>query len=335
MIQLSPTLQDVAAKAGLSLTTVSRAINGRGYVSKETVHKIRETCIELGYPYSKRRSNSLNEQSFIIGVVVPSLVHPFFGQFCQTLERALSRNGYSMLLYNTLEASTSSDKIISMLKQTGADGLIVASHTFAREDLSTLNIPIVNFDTNSRYSSTVVSANHSLGGEMAARHLVERRCKNILQIISDPYSNSDCEKRHQTFMNYVTRAGCTCVTARILNYQELILPDVSAIIYNILKDYPNIDAVFAADRVAVEVLNCYLQSGVSIPDKVQILGYDGTYLAHLTKPTLTTIVQPIAELADCVVQQMVALLHGEVIPQHIVIDHLQLLQGASTKEFAD
>lgn len=331
-MHLPTTLREVAQRAGVSLTTASRAINQRGYISSDTANRIRKACLELGYDAPRSGKGLFSVQKKLIGMVVPSIIHPFFGQLCQEMEAALAEQDYAMLLCNINEDVAAVEGVIERLNRCAVDGIIVASHTFGAADLSALSMPLIGFDTIFEQAACTISADHKLGGQMAASHLVKRGCANMLQICGDPSANSDCSKRHQSFMDCVTHAGKTCVSVPILGFQELTKRDFYILVSDILSQYPNIDAVFAADRVAVEVLRYFEGTGTRVPEDVQIISYDGTYLTNLSALTLTTVVQPYEELTRCTVEQMTKLIHGEKVQKSIALDGFSIIQGQTTRD---
>lgn len=327
---MAVTLRDVAQQAGVSVTTASRALNQRGYVSKATSEAVKNACLELHYKAGHFEKKLLTAYD-VIALIVPSVIHPFFCQLFQELNDAFMQEGYAMLLCNTYERPEQNSKVLALLKQQHVAGVIVASHTFPTEELAELEVPLIGFDTIFENSMTTISVNHKKGGEMAAEYLIKRGANHALQVCGDPSTNSDCRKRHQSFMNAMIDAGKSCVSVPIFNFREITSADFFDSVSDVLDMYSNVDAVFATDRVAIEIQKYYERKGVRIPEDVQIISYDGTNLVNLISHPLTAIGQPFDLLAKATVDAMMKLLAGETVPPKIVVDELRVIVGSTTR----
>ena len=175
-----------------------------------------------------------------------------------------------------------------------------------------------------------IAANHALGGRMAAQALLRGGCRRVLQIVGDLSAKTDAARRHQTFLEEMIAAGCECISLPSANHFA-DLHSSREMIEKVFDQYPGTDAFFATDINAAELLNCATRRGLSVPQDVQIIAYDGTDVLTVLCPQLTVIRQPFEELAEKTVDSMMKLLQGEKVESRIRLDSLTLIQGISTR----
>ena len=324
------TIRDVAEKAGVSVTTVSRTLNNRGYISRETRDKIAAAIQELNYSPNQLARSLYNARTQVIGLVVPSICHPFFSQITQLVEQRLSHLGYHILLCTTEGNSGQESHIFNILQQHRVDGIIIGSPCLSDQKYTNIGIPVVSFDTHMQSANVSVAANHALGGRMAAQALLKGGCRRVLQIVGDLSAKTDAGKRHQAFMEIMMAAGCECISLPITN-NFTDLHSCRGTLQRALDQYPDIDGYFATDLNAAEIIHWAQKRGLSIPDGIQVVGYDGTDTVTLICPELTVIRQPFEELAEKTVESLMELLHGNTPEPNIVLDQLTLIPGATTR----
>jgi len=324
------TIRDVAEKAGVSVTTVSRTLNNRGYISDETRKKISDAIRELDYSPNQLARSLYNAKTQIIGLVVPSICHPFFAQITQLVEHRLYHLGYHILLCTTEGNPGQESNIFDILRQHRVDGIIIGSPCLSDQDYAKINIPIVSFDTHMQGANVSVAANHALGGRMAAQALLKGGCKRVLQIVGDLSAKTDAGKRHQAFMEEMMSAGCECISMPTVNNFTNLCAS-RGIVERVFDQYPDIDAYFGTDLNAVGIIQSAQKRGLSIPGDIQVVGYDGSDAVAAICPHLTVIRQPYEELAEKTVESMMALLNGHPPESTIVLDNLTLVQGTTTR----
>ena len=149
------TIRDIAVRAGVTATTVSRVINNRGYISKETREKVRRAMAEMHYQpnelaraLSKRRANT-------IVAIVPHVAHPFFASLISSLEQAAAERGYKLLLCNSRQQPEKESEFLAMSVSNNAAGIILCSKNVCAQHLQQLEIPIVNLERDEERGETV------------------------------------------------------------------------------------------------------------------------------------------------------------------------------------
>lgn len=309
-------IQDVARHAHVGVGTVSRVLSGKGYVKDETRRKVEASIEALDYIPNEMARNLFFRKSGIVAVIVPEVSHPFFAEFVNAAEVALGKRGYQMMVCNTFYEKNYELKYIEMLRQQRVDGIIFGAHTSL--DISqyeNINRPIVAMDRNLGEKIPCVMANHREGGKMAAEELIRSGCKNVLQfgtIKGEDKVSTPSSLRHTVFDAMMRENGIIChsvsIKWHVSDYRYYL-----KIVGQMLDKYPDIDGVFAADIIAMAVLQVALSMGKKVPEEFRIVGYDGTNVAALMYPKITTIVQPISDLADETARLIVDMINGKSI----------------------
>ncbi|MEE8736046.1 LacI family DNA-binding transcriptional regulator [Bifidobacterium subtile] len=306
------TLTDVARVAGVSKNTVSRYLNERGYMSKETKAAIQKAIDLLHYqPNQIARSLSMKKTNFI-GLVIPDVIQPFFATMASHIEDELDRRGYKLILCNTMHSSSKERKYLDMLSANKVDGIIVGSHS-VDIDYSGIDAPIVALDRWLADDIPVVYADHIQGGHIAARAFLEHGCRRVAQFVAYSKVSSPSAQRHKVFAEEMRDNGVECFTYELrLNQFEFTSYLQTADIF--LRQYPDVDGVFASDLVALALQREALSRGRRVPDDLFLFGYDGSFVYKIAYPPLPTVIQPYDEMASAIVELLEERVAGH-IPQ--------------------
>ena len=171
MSSREPTLADVAELAGVSLTTVSRVLNNRGYLSEKTKKNVADAIETLGY-----RPNSLaralhGKRTQTVGLIVPAVSLPFFGELAVEVENALADAGYRILICNSMGRADREREYLSLLVGNRVDGIISGAHNEGLGEYDTIRMPLVTIDRELSPSIPNVRCANKEAGAMATRAL--------------------------------------------------------------------------------------------------------------------------------------------------------------------
>ncbi|MFC5467362.1 LacI family DNA-binding transcriptional regulator [Cohnella suwonensis] len=313
-----PTIHDVALKAGLSVTTVSRVLNNRGYISEATRKKVFETMDMLNYQPNEIARSLLRKQSNIIGLIIPNVSHPFFGELANHVEYYAYRSGCKVLLCNSRLDPVKEKEYIEMLKRNRVDGIIMGSHTLEVEDYRNLNYPIVTIDRRIDAIPFVASDNES-GGEMAARLLIDKGCRKIAHFCGNLHLDMLSNLRTTAFERVVRAEGVEFLTLQT-NMDVFDQQEYERLMAELFTQHSDIDGVFAtSDIIASFVIKWCRKLGKEIPRQMRIVGYDDVSAASWVSPALTTIKQPIEDMGRLAVELIRKQMDGETIGREYVL----------------
>ncbi len=313
------TIKDVAKEAGLTVTTVSRVLNNRGYISENARQKVDEAMKKLNYQPNEM-ARSLRKKSNLIGVIVPHIRHPYFAEMISNLEHEAYKEGYRILLCNTQDKEEREREYVDICKSNRVAGIIIFSGGVSVSLFDEFDIPVIAMERNLETATAAVECDNRAGGELAAKSLLDAGCKCVLHFGSTKDMVSlPADNRARGFMETIGKAG-------IRHYE--IYPDHSAytnlaytdMIEAALKEYPEVDGIFASsDMIAAQVIQVCHKLGKRIPDDLKLIGFDDITIAKLTSPQLTTIHQPIKEMANLAVRLIKDSSDGKIVPKQSVL----------------
>ncbi|CAM3042676.1 LacI family DNA-binding transcriptional regulator [Paenibacillus sediminis] len=305
------TINDVALKAGVSVTTVSRVLNNRGYISEATRKKVYETMEELGYQPNEIARSLLRKQSHIIGLIIPSVSHPFFSELARHVEYYAYQYGFKVLLCNS-HLDPGKEKVYTeMLRRNRVDGIIMGSHTLEVDEYRNVHSPIVTIDRKIDDEIPFISSENYRGGELATELLVSKGCRKIAHICGNLELNLLANQRSDAFRDVVTKHGVEHVIIQT-DMNVFDQEQYERIIRRLLEEHPNVDGIFAtSDIIAAFAVKECMKAGKTIPRDVRIIGYDDVNAASWLTPELTSIKQPIEEIGRLAVELIRKQLEGE------------------------
>ena len=297
------TIKDVAGVAGVTVTTVSRVLNNRGYISEATRKKVNDAMEQLNYRPNEMARSLLRKKSNLIGLIIPTVAHPFFSELTNFIEYYAYKLGYKILLCNSYQDSVKEKEYIMMLKSNEVDGIIMASHTLEIEEYLNLKLPIVAIDRMFSKSIPFITSDNYSGGVLATNLLIEKGCKKIAHISGSFELETPANNRYRGFLDVVNERNIEHI---ILETKLGISENYEEIVYKLFKENPDIDGIFASsDMIGISVIKVAKSLGKEIPKDLKIVGYDDITFSSLVVPTLTTIKQPIEKMGELVIQILI------------------------------
>ena len=314
-------IKDVAQKAGVGVGTVSRVLNNSGYVSDETREKIEEAMKNLQYTPNELARNLYHKKSGIIAVLVPTVEIPFFAELVHNIEAELYNEGFKIMLCNTDKAHNAELEYLDMLNRHIVDGVITGVHSLDVEEYKKIKKPIVAFDRYLGEDIPVVAVDHKEGGRLAAEILLKNGCKKIVHFRGSTAVESP----------YHERQGVECFDYELawnkfdLEYYKYAVKDL----FDRLDEW-EFDGIFGTDLVAIECMNEVIRRHKKVPKDVKCVAYDGTYITQIVEPSVTSIVQPIKELAKEAARLICELVNGKTYKNEKVTLGVSVRKGRTT-----
>lgn len=302
-------LKDVAELAGVSVTTVSRVINSYGSLSQKTIDKVHAAMRELNYQPNALARAMQGKPSKFIGLIFPNLTNPFFAELANELEHQLFAKGYKAIVASSAQNPEIEHEYLNMLVANQVDGIISSSHNLDIQEYHQITAPIVSFDRYLADNIPIVAADSYRGGQMAAQYLMDNQVQRLAVIVDEDTSASPTLNRIQGALDYLNEHS--------MSFEPLALQDLE-----IKKAFPgNYDGVLASNDVqALRIYNVYRTAGKKLGQDFFITGYDGSRLIRRVAPYLPTVIQPIKELA----QQLIETLLKRIAQPNIQIDNVTL-----------
>ncbi len=309
-------IKDVARAAGVSHSTVSRALSGSRLVSADTRARIQRLAQEMGYSPDAQARSLVMRRTLTLGVVVTTISDPFIAEIVQAIESTAHDHGYSVVLASSNAEPEREIAAVEMLHSKRVDGVIVTSSRIGalyQEHLDRLAVPVVLINSHSEQSGPYtfsITVDNQHGGYLATRHLIELGHRRIAYI-TGPADHSDDLARLAGYCRALAQAGIAYDQSLVVvgtgraNGGEQALPILMA-----LDDPPS--AVFCYnDMTAIGLLHAARQAHVPVPQKLAVVGFDDIPFASYVQPTLTTIAQPKGEMGRLAMEMVLALLSAD------------------------
>jgi DNA-binding LacI/PurR family transcriptional regulator len=328
------TLEDVAARAGVSRATASRVVNGSPQVSDEVRRRVGAAIDELGYAPNRAARSLAGRRSETVALVVsePSVrlfADPFFAGTTLGVTRVLAGTRYQLVLL--MVGGDDRPRVERHLLQGGADGALVVSaraHDPLPGRLAAAGIPCVVAGrpprtppngSAARPAVGYVDADNVGGAEAAVAHLVARG-RHTIATVAGPADMAPGADRRTGWARALRAAGRSAGT-ELVSAGDFTRAGGRAATEALLARIPGIDGLFAAsDLMALGALDTLRAAGRRVPDDVAVVGFDDSELARTTDPPLTTVRQPIEQLGAEMAQVLIAQLEDDAPPTGVVLN---------------
>lgn len=310
---MSVSIKDIAKAAGVSHSTVSRALSDSTLVSEGTKARIQALAREMGYSPDAQARSLVMGRTHSIGVVVTTITDPFIAEVVQAVETTAHSHGYSVLWASSHSEPEREIAAVEMLHSKRVDGVIVTSSRVGalyQKHLDRLGVPVVLINSHSEqrgpYTFSVSVDNHR-GGYVAAAHLIELGHRRIAYV-RGAADHSDDLGRLAGYRQALSEAGIPFDVSLVIpgtgraRGGERALP-------LLLGASDRVTAVFCYnDMTAVGLMRAASRQGVSVPGDLAVVGFDDIPLASYVSPALTTVAQPKGHMGKRATQMVLALL---------------------------
>lgn len=326
LVNFMTTIRDIAREANVGTTTVSRVINNSEKVSPDTRKRVESAMKKLNYYPNEYARVLKSKKSNTIAVSVPSVWHPFFSEFVYHIEKELRKKNIRLMISSNNTDAQTELEFLDMIRQNKVDGIIALTYHNIDKYVSS-NIPFVSIDRYFTEKVAYVTSNNYHGGEIAAEELIKRGCKNLGFISAIAPQKNDTLKRKNGFVDKAKELG---QAVYIYQKPEPIL-DYNQFFDDFFATYTDCDGLLAMnDQTALILLKYLDQKGINVPDELQVIGYDGFHYFEGYETNLTSIKQPIKEMAQAALTMLFKLIDGAVIEEPIVLP-VEFKPGNTTK----
>ncbi|MBT9253791.1 MAG: LacI family transcriptional regulator [Brockia lithotrophica] len=304
----SATIRDVAELAGVSVASVSRYLNKKGYVGQETAARIEAAIRALKFEPNVVARNLARGRSGTIAILVSDLENPFFTLLLKAVTEEAAREGYGVLVWTC--GQKAGQTLTDLARRRFVDALIVAAHGISQNELHVLGkrgIPMVMLDRAPAFSKSVaLRVRDRQGARDAVRHLWEQGYRTIAHV-AGPLGYVPARERLGGYVEGLLEVGAQ--HDPIFVESDFTFRGGVTAARRLFTEHPEVDAVFAAnDLMALGILKFTAHLGRKVPEEVGVVGYDGIPIAEMVEPELSTVAQPIEQLGRKAVTVALSLL---------------------------
>ncbi len=314
-------MKDIAKDLGLSVVTISKVLRNHPDIAEATRERVLKRVRELDYQPNLMARSLVTGRSYLIGLVVPTVLHPFFAEVAMALSSVVTKRGYSLLLASSEEQPELEAREIQQLMARQLDALVIAScatDTAALEKLARNGSPYVLIDREiAGLAAHFVGVDDIEAGRIATEHLIEQGCKRIAHLRGRDTSTGN--KRHDGYR--------LALHKHAIEYRESLVVsspwvDIDGIrqgteaIRKLLAADAVPDAVFAYnDPMAIGAMRAILDAGLRIPEDIALVGCGNLHYDGLLRVPLTSIDQHSAAIGERTAQILLQLIESKTPPQ--------------------
>lgn len=334
----APTLEDVAALAGVSRATVSRVVNDDRKVSARARELVQAAIADLGYSPNRAARSLVTRQADSIAVVIPEsdarvFSDPFFAGTLHGIAAALAKTDLQMVLVMG-QPDDDAGRMGRYLRGGHTDGAIITSHHRRDEfwqaaQASGLPVVFLGRPFTPVPGMPYVDVDNAHGAALAVRHLLELGRRRIGTIAgpSDMVAGAD---RLNGWRQEMRAAG---LRDDAVVHGDFTAKSGAVAMERLLERHPDLDGLFvASDVMAVAAMHVLEQHGRRVPDDVAVVGFDNIDAALEATPQLTTIVNPVAPMARQAVGLLLGLLDGEEVPAAVTLSTELVVRGSTVPQ---
>ena len=286
------TMTEIAKLTHVSQPTVSRVLNGSKTVAPEIRERVLACAREHDYQFNALAKGLQGSKTKLLGVLVTDISNGFFADLAKRIETEARENGYSIILFNSDYNPQNEQEYLDVVRRYRVDGVLAVPIRETsgewREYVKKLDVPIVTVTRRAEGLDSVY-VDHAQAGAMVAAHLLERGFRRFLFI------GKDYDGKYVGFRRFLVRRGYGPGTANVV-YQDDA--QMNQALGNWLRQAPERGAVFAGNDIyALRVLDALRRLDVPVPERAGVIGFDDTSMGRYLNPRLSSVSQPIAQMA--------------------------------------
>ncbi len=309
---------EIAKQAGVSIATVSRALNNTGAIRDETRQKILKISRELNYKPNPIARGLSRKRTDTIGVILPELVDEFFMDIIHGIDEEAYRTNKFVLISSSHDQRNIIETLLEFMGSGRTDGVILMVPQLHRETAELIRQsrrPVILLNVCSDLKDVIsFNIDNYQGAFTITEHLIKHNYQKIGMILG-PDGNCDAEERLRGYQEALTQFGLPfdknfmvsgdfTVRSGYYGFNRLINQKIKP------------DAVFAAnDMMAVGIYEAARTAGMKIPQDIAVVGFDNIYMSRLLQPRLTTVHVPIQELGSRAIRYLFKMISGEIDPK--------------------
>jgi LacI family transcriptional regulator len=303
-------MKDVAARAGVSMTTVSHILNRkRGFsVSAKTRQRVLDAARELKYRPNVHARHLAQGQSSAVGLIISEISNPYFPDIIQGFEKAASERGLELLLCNTEYESARVEAAVHKMIDDKVRGVAVMTSMFDEsyaKELVAHRIPVVHLSSSLNHPLLKrLQVDYSKGFSAALQHLLSLGHQSF-GVISGPLNTNSAVSIRDALIDALARHGLQ--PSHILESQYKVDAGASAV--ETLRSKPPLPTALLCcnDLIALGAISALQEAGIRVPQDISVVGCDDLYFARLARPPLTTVHVPRQEMGRLAFQMLCAI----------------------------
>jgi DNA-binding LacI/PurR family transcriptional regulator len=316
-------ISDVAKQAGVSISTVSRVLNGTAPVDEETAERVRSAIIALNYtPHAAARTLA-SRRTNTIGLLLLDIGGEFYTPMLHGIEAVASEAGFDLLIHSTSTAR-SGRMSRRALAEHNTDGLL--AFTDALNDAELIRLHEIGFPVVLMHQSPpkgipipMITIENQAGAQKVVDHLIEAHDRRRIVFVQGPVGNDDSEQREKGYRQSLKKHDLAFDPALTVR-GGFDANQACTVITQLLASGTKFDAIFTGDDDnAIGVIQALREAGHRVPEDVSVAGFDDSIFARILTPPLTTVRAPIEQVGRESVRHLIRLIRGEQVEARLIL----------------
>lgn len=334
------TIKDIAKRCGVSVSTVSRALNNHPDVSEAVRERILQTVREVHYVPNNSARDLVKPQANSIGLVVRGIGNPFFSDVIRAVENAAVQAGYTLVFRQIPSGADEIGEGASLVQSKKLKGLIMLGGCcdYSAEQVAVLKVPFVCCSYTNRFGGlredaySSVAINDQKEAYHAVELLIQQGHRKIALLLDSREDHSISQLRYYGYCKALADYGIALDEDLVEETGEFEMESAYAAMRRLLARRQDFTAAFIiADAMAVAAMKALSDVGRSVPEDCSVIAIDGITMSAYTVPTLTTLVQPAEEMGARSVDILLDMIENQAGNRHIEVDTSVRMGGSIRK----
>lgn len=313
VVKRPTTIKDVAKKAGVSISTVSRVINDSKPVTNEVKQRVLDVIKETGYVPNPLARSLVTKKSQLIGVIVPEVTDTFAAEVLNGIEEISKMYDYDILLANTYSEKDLEVKNINLLRAKQVEGIVMISWDIDKDVVGLLEdsgIPAVYISKTTRdFDIYNVSINNNSAVKDMTNFLLDRGHKKIV-LLNTTFQTNLADERLTGYRDAIVGRGLK-VNEGFIKSCGPTFDDGYMAVKEMLESKVDVDAIFAtSDEVAIGAINACFDLGYKVPEDILVVGFYDIEFSKMCRPKLTTVKQPLYDMGAVAIRMIIKMVKG-------------------------
>lgn len=313
VVKRPTTIKDVAKKAGVSISTVSRVINDSKPVTNEVKQRVLDVIKETGYVPNPLARSLVTKKSQLIGVIVPEVTDTFAAEVLNGIEEISKMYDYDILLANTYSEKDLEVKNINLLRAKQVEGIVMISWDIDKDVVGLLEdsgIPAVYISKTTRdFDIYNVSINNNSAVKDMTNFLLDKGHKKIV-LLNTTFQTNLADERLTGYRDAYVGRGLK-VNEGFIKSCGPTFDDGYMAVKEMLESKVDVDAIFAtSDEVAIGAINACFDLGYKVPEDISVVGFYDIEFSKMCRPKLTTVKQPLYDMGAVAIRMIIKMVKG-------------------------
>lgn len=336
-----PTLKDVAKKAGVAASTVSRVINDSPRISEETKFKVRKIMDEIGYHPNINARNLVKQRSHNLGLVIPysteeAFADPFYSEILRGIGVLAHSKGFNLLLLTSNGEDEEKKTVLNAVRGKQIDGVLLLRAKKEDElinELNKLDFPFVIVGRpEAKDKSYWVNNDNIAASESVVDYLIENGHRNIAMIVGDENYIMN-EDRLQGYKNSFRKHNLKVNQDLVVQSKKIDYQSIYLLCQQMIKDHPEITAFYAmSDTMAYTIMQAVNDLQLKIPEDISIVGFNNNPMSKMVSPPLTTVDINIYLLGNKATELLIGVINGKIDNYEHTIVPANIIERDSCKK---